>query len=352
MGGDHPITWCQNVRRRPVLVHRPRSRRGVLHRRQLHPDAARRHPDRGRQPARPTAARRPATPRCSTAPRPASTTGGRPGPGGFTLANGTLTSFGGMGLLWYPVRTFANYSLKLDWMMPGDDNGGVFIGFPDPLGDPWNPVNQGHEIQIDATDADPSRTTGSVYSFPAPNFAAAGRRAQPARIVEHLRDRRARPAGRDLAQRREDQRLHRARRAIANGYIGVQNDGAGADINYRNIRIKTDGGSPPATDLAQGKPVDRVQRGAGARTSPRTPSTATRPPAGAAPTPTRSRSPSTSGSRTTCPGCGSTGRRRTGGRTRSRRRPTTPPGRRSTRPPPATAASTTSRSPAPAATCG
>jgi hypothetical protein len=43
-------------------------------------------------------------------------------------------------------------------------------------------------------------------------------------------------------------------RNIADGYIGVQNDGAGLDINYRNIRIKTDG-APPATDIAQGKPV-------------------------------------------------------------------------------------------------
>ena len=87
-----------------------------------------------------------------------------------------------MGLLWYPVRTFANYSLKLDWMMPGDDNGGVFIGFPDPQGDPWAPVDTGHEIQIDATDADPSRTTGSVYSFQAPDPRCAPRRStRPAR---------------------------------------------------------------------------------------------------------------------------------------------------------------------------
>ena len=88
-----------------------------------------------------------------------------------------------MGLLWYPVRTYTNYSLKVDWMMPGDDNGGVFIGFPDPLGDPWDPVNPAHEIQIDATDADPSRTTGSVYSFQAPEHRRRGtpRSTRPAR---------------------------------------------------------------------------------------------------------------------------------------------------------------------------
>ncbi|MET0236076.1 MAG: ThuA domain-containing protein, partial [Kibdelosporangium sp.] len=93
------------------------------------------------------------------------------GPGGFTLADGTITSTGGMGLLWFPVRPFSDYSLKVDWMMPGDDNGGVFIGFPDPRGDPWQPVSAGHEIQIDATDGDPSRTTGSVYSLRAPDRA-------------------------------------------------------------------------------------------------------------------------------------------------------------------------------------
>ena len=179
------------------------------------------------------------------------------GPGGFTLANGTISSQGGMGLLWYPVRTFANYSLKLDWMMPGDDNGGVFIGFPDPQGDPWKPVNEGHEIQIDATDADPSRTTGSVYSFAAPNAA--------------LRDAALNPPGswntyeiRVTGQRVEiwlngvKVNDYTSTRAIQNGYIGVQNDGAGLDISYRNIRIKAEGGGPeqpPATDLARGKPT-------------------------------------------------------------------------------------------------
>nr|WP_255645314.1 ThuA domain-containing protein [Actinoplanes polyasparticus] len=174
------------------------------------------------------------------------------GPGGFTLTDGTISSQGGMGLLWYPVRTFANYSLKLDWMMPGDDNGGVFIGFPDPQGDPWKPVDQGHEIQIDATDGDPSRTTGSVYSFAAPDPA--------------VRDAALNPPGSwntyEIAVHGQRVEIwlngvkvndYLSNRDIANGYIGVQNDGAGLDISYRNIRIKTDGPSqPPGVDLARG----------------------------------------------------------------------------------------------------
>ncbi|WP_425579052.1 family 16 glycoside hydrolase [Streptomyces echinatus] len=59
------------------------------------------------------------------------------GPGGFTLSDdGTLTSTGGLGLLWYTPSSFGSYSLKLDWKAAGDDNSGVFVGFP-PSDDPW-----------------------------------------------------------------------------------------------------------------------------------------------------------------------------------------------------------------------
>ncbi|GAA4249208.1 galactose-binding domain-containing protein [Dactylosporangium darangshiense] len=177
------------------------------------------------------------------------------GPGGFTLDNGTLSSFGGMGLLWYPLSTFANYSLKVDWMMPGDDNGGVFIGFPDPNGDPWAPVNAGHEIQIDASDADPTRTTGSVYSFKAPDGALRAANLNPPGswntydIQVH---------GQHVEVYLNGVKINDyvSSRNIANGYIGVQNDGDAAHISYRNIRIRTDGATQPQpADLAQGRPV-------------------------------------------------------------------------------------------------
>ncbi|MDD9207254.1 DUF1080 domain-containing protein, partial [Georgenia sp. 10Sc9-8] len=73
------------------------------------------------------------------------------GPGSFELQQDcSALTVGGMGLLWYPEE-FESYSLKMDWMMAGDDNSGVFVGFPDPGNDPWIAVNQGYEIQIDAT---------------------------------------------------------------------------------------------------------------------------------------------------------------------------------------------------------
>ena len=92
------------------------------------------------------------------------------GPGRFTLADGTLTSTGGMGMLWYSAEELGSYSLKLDWRLAGDDNTGVFIGFP-PSSDPWSAVNNGYEIQIDATDS-PDRTTGAVYGFRSADLAA------------------------------------------------------------------------------------------------------------------------------------------------------------------------------------
>ncbi|MEV8352693.1 ThuA domain-containing protein [Streptomyces niveus] len=174
------------------------------------------------------------------------------GAGSFSLADGTLSSVGGMGLLWYPVTPFANYSLKADWMMPGDDNGGVFIGFPDPQGDPWKPVDLGHEIQIDASDGDPTRTTGSVYSFQAPDTAARAAALNPPgswnsyEIAVH---------GRHVEIWLNGVKIndYTSGRDIALGHIGLQNDGAGLDINYRNVRIKQDGAQ--TTDLARGRPV-------------------------------------------------------------------------------------------------
>ena len=60
-----------------------------------------------------------------------STTGwSQAGPGSFTNSDATLTSTGGMGMLWYSAKEFRSYSLKLDWTVAGDDNSGVFVGFP------------------------------------------------------------------------------------------------------------------------------------------------------------------------------------------------------------------------------
>ncbi|WP_229377671.1 ThuA domain-containing protein [Streptomyces sp. VRA16 Mangrove soil] len=162
------------------------------------------------------------------------------GPGGFTIdqADGTLNSTGGMGLLWYQAKELHAYSLKLDWKMQGDDNSGVFVGFP-PSDDPWSAVNKGYEIQIDATDA-PDRTTGAVYSFQSADIAA--------------RDQALRPPGEWNSYEIKVQGEHLEvflngvkindftntdpERSLANGYIGLQNHGADDQVSFRNIRLK------------------------------------------------------------------------------------------------------------------
>jgi hypothetical protein len=139
----------------------------------------------------------------------------------------------------------APYSLKLEWMKPGDDNSGVFVGFPadpDPS-DGDNTVNtsitEGEEIQIDSTD-DPDSTTGAIYNEQAADAAARDAALKPdgewneyeirveadrtivflngVKINEWVDD----DPNVDLAQ----------------GYIGIQNHGVDDDVFFRNIRIK------------------------------------------------------------------------------------------------------------------
>ncbi|MET8243626.1 ThuA domain-containing protein [Streptomyces sp. NPDC005202] len=161
------------------------------------------------------------------------------GPGSFALDDdGTLTSTGGMGLLWYAASGFTSYSLKLDWKVAGDDNSGVFVGFP-PSDDPWSAVDSGYEIQMDATDV-PEKTTGAVYGF------------QSADLKK--RDRALNPPGEwnTYEIRVEGERLRvwlngvkindftntDPARSLRDGHIGIQNHGADDQVSFRNIRIK------------------------------------------------------------------------------------------------------------------
>ncbi len=161
------------------------------------------------------------------------------GPGQFVQQDDcTILSTGGMGLLSYSEE-FGAYSLKLDWKMAGDDNSGVFVGYPEPGDDPWVAVNQGYEIQIDATDA-PDRTTGSIYSFQSADIAARDAALKPPgqwnsyeiQVVGQtikvflngvlINDFTSTDPARDLRQ----------------GFVGIQNHGNGDDVWFRNIQIK------------------------------------------------------------------------------------------------------------------
>ncbi|WP_405905761.1 ThuA domain-containing protein [Streptomyces sp. NBC_00828] len=244
MSGDHPIAWCQEYRGGRAFY------TGGGHTKESYADPAfRQHLLGGIQYAvgdaqadcRPENGYRPlfdGTAESLSAWRQA-------GPGSFALSeDGTLTSSGGLGMLWYagsgsePGPGFGSYSLKLDWKVAGDDNSGVFVGFP-ASDDPWSAVNNGYEIQIDATDA-PDRTTGAVYSF------------QSADIKK--RDRALNPPGEwnTYEIRVEGERLRvwlngvkindftntDPVRSLRDGHIGLQNHGADDQVSFRDVRIK------------------------------------------------------------------------------------------------------------------
>ncbi|MFE0712863.1 ThuA domain-containing protein, partial [Streptomyces sp. NPDC058865] len=168
------------------------------------------------------------------------------GPGGFTLADGSLTSHGGLGMLWYAAKEFTgDYSLKLDWRAAGDDNSGVFLGFP-ASDDPWSAVNNGYEIQIDATDA-ADRTTGSVYGFKSADLAARDAALNPPGEWNTYE---LRVTGERLeiflnGRRINDFTNTDPARSLRQGHIGIQNHGDGDEVAFRDIRIDEAGGTPP-----------------------------------------------------------------------------------------------------------
>ncbi|MFE9252623.1 ThuA domain-containing protein [Streptomyces sp. NPDC007088] len=160
------------------------------------------------------------------------------GPGKFNVSDGALHSEGGMGLLWYQAKELKSYSLKLDWRMQGDDNSGVFLGFP-ASDDPWSAVDKGYEVQIDATDA-PDRTTGAVYTFKSADTKA---RDQVLRPPGQWNSYEIKVQGERLqvflnGVKINDFTNKDPERSLTDGYIGIQNHGADDHVSFRNIQLK------------------------------------------------------------------------------------------------------------------
>lgn len=250
MNGDHPIAWCQNYAGGRSFY------TGVGHLSSAYAEPALRQHLLGglRWAAGKTQADcRPENGYQSLFDGTSQEGWKQAGPGTFTVSDdGTLTSSGGMGLLWYADRTFGAYSLKLDWKARGDDNSGVFVGFP-PSDDPWSAVDKGYEIQIDATDA-PSRTTGAVYGFRSADLCK--------------RDRALNPPGEwnTYEIRVEGERLRvwlngvqindftntDPARSLRDGSVGIQNHGADDQVSFRDIRIKELPVTAPASPATTG----------------------------------------------------------------------------------------------------
>ena len=171
------------------------------------------------------------------------------GPGRFDLqADCTLKTAGGLGLLWYDDEPFDSpATLKVEWMIPGDANSGVFVGFPAVGNDPFVAVGQGYEIQIDPTD--PASTTGAIYGF------------QPADRAR--RDQALRPAGEwnayeitvdapRIVVRLNGVVVNRfvstsaARQSLGRGFVGLQNHSDADRVSFRSVQVKEWAGERPS----------------------------------------------------------------------------------------------------------
>jgi hypothetical protein len=162
------------------------------------------------------------------------------GPGHFTLdrETGVLESHGGMGLLWYAVRDFADFELALEFKTSDlISNSGVFVRVPGvPTSDDY--IYHSFEVQIHDAGDDVHRT-GAVYDAEAPTRAASRPTGEwndlRIRFVgdqigvwlngEQLIDWKAEPRGKveDFADR---------------GYIGLQNHDEDTSVSFRNIRVR------------------------------------------------------------------------------------------------------------------
>lgn len=91
------------------------------------------------------------------------------GPGHFeSEPDGSIRSVGGMGLLWYSARSYRDFVVQVEYKSEqAKSNSGVFVRFPEPREDPWNPVYEGHEIQICDTPTEPKHRTGAIYDIKA-----------------------------------------------------------------------------------------------------------------------------------------------------------------------------------------
>ena len=221
------------------------------------------------------------------------------GPGGLTwntADGGFVRPHGGLGMPWYPVKDYGDFSLKFQWRDSGTGstgNGGAFVRFPNPAEavtrtaanrypcqvgsgqtDPaWVAIYCGHEIQVNDNQASETQKTGSVYNFSPLNATQA--KVQPrgtwvdyeikvvgqtytisrnGEVLQTFENTPGKTSSRSGDPSTTDRQFTR-------GYIGLQNHSNGDVIDYRNVRVLSlDAGSArgPVTVVGQRRAHGRV----------------------------------------------------------------------------------------------
>jgi Rib/alpha/Esp surface antigen-like repeat protein len=194
--------------------------------------------------------------------------------GHFELQDdGTILARGGLGMLWYSAKEFADYSVKMQFRDVAPEgvraNSGVFVRFPDPTiplderpegscgtigsartSQAWVAIYCGQEIQIYDGETGEPQKTGSVYNFDPIGLDDAG--VTPKEVWN---DYEIRVVGQTYTIIRNGEVINefdnspgqessRAGdpptdlRQFSSGFIGLQNHGNNDLIEFRNIRVQ------------------------------------------------------------------------------------------------------------------
>jgi glucose/arabinose dehydrogenase/type 1 glutamine amidotransferase len=187
--------------------------------------------------------------------------------------SGGITPVGGLGMLWYPVKAYGDFKVKLQFREgrtdDGNSNGGVFVRFPNAEQDPradecakragdddaWVAIYCGHEIQLwDGGDSEPQKT-GSVYNFEPVDdsddaktgewedyeIKVVGQNYTISRNGEVVNEFENKPGIESSRGGDPSTTL----RQFSQGYIGLQNHSDSDKLQYRNVRVE---------DLSPGAP--------------------------------------------------------------------------------------------------
>jgi plastocyanin len=172
------------------------------------------------------------------------------------------TSTPGMGMLWFPERTYGDFSLKLQWRDDAagtsNTNGGVFVRFPQVHDHPeesrpeWVAIKYGHEIQAFDSPTGDMYKSGSIYGFDRVGLAGAGVTEKGTwndyeiRVVDQhysvyrngvLINEFDNFGGQTFYPERSDDPGTDGRR-YSSGYVGLQVHSTSDVISYRDVRIK------------------------------------------------------------------------------------------------------------------
>jgi sugar phosphate isomerase/epimerase len=162
------------------------------------------------------------------------------GPGHFELdgKTGILKSQGGMGLLWYAVKTFKDFVLELDFKCSEPEtNSGVFLRVPGvPASDDY--IYHSFEIQIQDS-GEGIHKTGAAYDAEAPRLDAARPTGEWNHFKITCRGRRITVElnGREVLDWEAEPR-GKVRDFALEGYIGLQNHDSVSPVYFKDIFIR------------------------------------------------------------------------------------------------------------------